>query len=156
MIRKSRWTLVAAAAAVLAIAIPGFSVAASSQVGATLKGNSEVPGPGDPNGKGEVAIKLKPAKRKLCFTLEISKLDGASAGHIHKGAADAAGPIKVTLFDSAVAGTGNYEGCVKRVKRKLLRRIAKTPEKYYVNVHNGEYPDGAIRGQLAKIPAPTP
>ena len=150
MTLRSRWTLAAVAAAVLAIAIPGFSVAANTQLGATLKGNNEVPGPGDTNGKGEVAIKLKPAKRKLCFNLAVSKLDGINAGHIHKGGADVAGPIKVTLIDQDIAGTGTYEGCVKRVKRKLLRRLARTPEKYYVNLHNAEFPDGAIRGQLER------
>jgi hypothetical protein len=119
-------------------------------VSAKLKGSNEVPESGDPNGKGDVTVRLKARKRKVCFNLEISKLEGASAGHIHKGGEDVAGPIKVTLFDEdpPLAGTGTYEGCVKKVRKKLVRRIGRHPEKFYVNVHNAEYPDGAIRGQL--------
>ena len=59
------------------------------------------------------------------------------------------GPVKVTLFDDPVGIPGpTAEGCIKNVKRKLVRKLAKTPEAFYVNLHNGDYPDGAIRGQL--------
>ncbi len=41
------------------------------------------------------------------------------------------------------------EGCVK-VDRALALEILKRPADYYVNVHNAEFPGGAVRGQLAK------
>ena len=31
----------------------------------------------------------------------------------------------------------------------LAQEILSSPEDYYVNVHNAEYPGGALRGQLA-------
>jgi CHRD domain len=137
---------------VAALAVPALSVAGKNtvEVTAKLKGNNEVPGPGDDNGKGEVQVRLKAKKEKVCFNLEIRKLDGASAAHIHKGGPDDAGPVKVLLFeaDPPVSGDGAYEGCVENVKKKLVKRIGKNPEKFYVNVHNADYPDGAIRGQL--------
>ncbi len=34
----------------------------------------------------------------------------------------------------------------------LLKLIVATPEAYYVNVHTGDFPKGAIRGQLATKP----
>jgi hypothetical protein len=151
--RKSTVALALLALAAVALAIPALSTAGGKVVvTAKLRGASEVPGPGDPNGKGEIDVTLKPAKRKLCFNLEIEKLENAAAAHIHKGAEDVAGPIKVTLFeqDPPVGGTGAYEGCVKNLKRKLLRTIGRKPEKFYANVHNSEYPDGAIRGQLER------
>jgi hypothetical protein len=154
---RSKLALVVAATCALALAVAAPALIAAgaktTTVAATLKGNAEVPGPGDRNGKGDFTAKLKPAKKKVCFTLEVSKLDPMVAAHIHKGASDVAGPIKITLFeDSAgVPGTGNYEGCVKKVKKKLLKKIAAAPEKYYANVHTTEFPDGAIRGQLEAV-----
>jgi hypothetical protein len=151
MHRKSKLTLGLVALALAALVLPALSLAGRNtvEVNAKLKGAEEVPGPGDPNGKGDVAVFLKAKKKKVCFNLEIARLDGASAGHIHKGAKGVAGNVKVTLFDSPIEGTGSYEGCVKNVKKKLIKKIAANPDKYYVNVHNAEYPDGAIRGQLA-------
>jgi hypothetical protein len=34
------------------------------------------------------------------------------------------------------------------VSREEARDIVKNPENYYVNVHNAEFPGGALRGQL--------
>jgi hypothetical protein len=123
----------------------------TTKLEATLQGNEEVPGPGDRNGKGEAQVALKPQKRKVCWALEWSRLDGASAAHIHKGPEGEAGPVKVLLFeaDPPLDGEAAVDGCAKDVKRKLIRKIAKRPERFYVNVHNADYPDGAIRGQLA-------
>jgi hypothetical protein len=32
----------------------------------------------------------------------------------------------------------------------MIQEIIQDPSSYYVNVHNAEYPDGALRGQLSK------
>ena len=106
-----------------------------------------MPGPGDPNGKGEGFFSVKPKKHKLCFQVSWVKIEQPSAGHIHKGVEGEAGDIKVLLFDQTPP-TSTVEDCVKDLKKKLLKRIASNPEKFYVNVHNADYPDGAIRGQL--------
>jgi hypothetical protein len=138
------------ALAVCALIVPALSLAGRNTVELTaqLKGKNEVPGPGSPKGKGDIQVFLKPTKNKVCFELQVSKLDTITASHIHKGDADQAGTVKVTLIDSQIEGTGNYEGCVKNVRSKLLDQIAAKPEKFYVNVHTLDYPEGAIRGQL--------
>ena len=149
--RKGRIALLGALAAMAAlIALPSLSPGATL-LGAKLKGSQEVPGPGDQDGKGGIQLSLKAKKKKVCFTLEYRKLDGgAMAGHIHRGKKGVAGNIKVTLFevDPPLAEQGSFEGCQKHVKRKLIRRIKRKPENFYVNIHTPEYPDGAIRGQL--------
>ena len=37
------------------------------------------------------------------------------------------------------------------VKRDLLRELARHPERFYVNLHNHKFHDGAIRGQLDRF-----
>jgi CHRD domain len=149
--RKGRIALLGGVLALAAVvALPALSPGATL-LGAKLKGSQEVPGPGDPDAKGGIQVSLKTKKKKVCFTLEYRKLDGgASAGHIHRGKKGVAGKIKVPLFevDPPLAERGSFEGCQKNVKRKLIRRIKRKPENFYVNIHTPEYPDGAIRGQL--------
>ena len=95
-----------------------------------------------------MAVK-KPSKRKLCFELSWERIEPPTAAHIHKGAKGVDGPIKVTLFEDANGVPGETaEGCVKKIRKRIAKKLKKTPEKYYVNVHNAEFPDGAIRGQL--------
>jgi hypothetical protein len=141
------------ALAIAALAMPALSAAGNNttELEAKLKGKSEVPGPGAPKGKGEIHVFVKPTQGKLCFNFEVSKLDPMTAGHIHKGDTETAGPVKVTLFEDeqGLDGDGSYEGCVKKIKAKLLKKIAAKPENFYANIHTLDYPDGAVRGQLA-------
>jgi hypothetical protein len=148
---KTKLILALTAISAAAVLVPALAIAGQNtvEVTAKLKGSAEVPGPGDPNGKGEIDVFLKAKKEKVCFNLEVSKLDPLVAGHIHKGTDDEAGKVKVTLFEAEIEGDGAYEGCVKNVKAKLVKKIGEVPEKFYVNLHNAEYPDGAVRGQLA-------
>jgi hypothetical protein len=152
MFRNSKLTLALLTLAVVALAIPAMSLAGKNTVELTakLKGQNEVPGPGDKNGKGNADIRLKAKKKKVCFAIGFSKLDTVTASHIHKGGPDVAGDIKVLLFEdeSGLPGTGDFEGCTKGVKKRLIKKIGRSPEKYYVNVHTVEFPAGAIRGQL--------
>jgi hypothetical protein len=134
----------------IVLVVPALSGAAATKtLTATLKGKEEVPGPGDKNGKGEAVVTTKAKKGKVCFELEFSQIENPVAGHIHKGASGVAGAVKVTLFEDSAGIPGpTAEGCVGDLRKKLVRNIGRTPEKYYVNLHNGEFPDGAIRGQL--------
>ena len=147
---KSRLTLAGGVVALIAaLTLPAADAAAPAvQLSAKLKGAKEVPGPGDPNGKGEIFVAVKKQKRKVCFELRFRKVEAPEAGHIHKGGRNDAGPVKVLLFEDRSGLPGRrFEDCVKG-KRKTLRKIARNPESYYVNIHNDDYPDGAIRGQL--------
>src|SRR4051794_28713686 len=114
---------------------------------ANLKGANEVPGPGDTDGRGKAAIRVNAKKGKVCFRLRWKNIaEPPTKAHIHKGAKGVAGPVVVTLFD----GTATNKGCVSRLDATVLRNIKRHPRQYYVNVHNSDFPDGAIRGQLKK------
>jgi hypothetical protein len=141
-----RPTLLAALvlAVVLIAAVP---VVAATRVtlGASLTGEKEVPGPGDPNGRGEAEVKVY--KQKVCYKLEVKRIKAATAAHIHRGGPSVAGPIVVEL---KAPTDGSSKGC-KAISKKLSKKLREHPSRYYVNVHNNPYPDGAIRGQFDSV-----
>jgi hypothetical protein len=120
---------------------------------ASLTGAAEVPGPGDPDGSGHATIRINYGQGTLCWNLRVSNITlPAAAAHIHVGASDVAGPVVVHL--SAPGSKGASSGC-SMVDKDLLKAIIQNPAGYYVNVHNSDYPAGAVRGQLW-LAAPTP
>jgi hypothetical protein len=148
-----RLSMAGAALVLIAVlAVPASAGGPSPQLSARLKGAAEVPGPGDPNGRGEAFVTIKTKKRKVCFQLSWRRIADPTAAHIHKGERGDAGRVKVLLFedDEGLPSPGSVDGCVKNQKRKLLRRIKRNPNRFYVNVHNDPFPDGAIRGQLRR------
>jgi CHRD domain len=116
---------------------------------ARLTGEKEVPGPGDPNGRGVAAVIVHPAEGRLCFTIGVARIELPAVGaHVHAGRATEAGPVVVALTPPDATGTS--AGCVDGVDRALLRAIKRHPRAYYVNVHTTSFPDGAVRGQLRR------
>ena len=113
---------------------------------ATLTGAAEVPGPGDADGAGTFKATLNPGQNQICYELAVSNIATPTAAHIHVGAPDKAGGVVVTLETPA---DGTAKDCVE-VDREVVKQIIQKPADYYVNVHNAEFPDGAVRGQLSK------
>ena len=115
----------------------------------TLTGAAEVPGPGDPDGSGTASLTLNPGQGEVCFEISLSGISlPANAGHIHEAPAGVRGPVVIPLFLTPDAD-GLISGCVS-ADREGIKEIIQHPEEYYVNVHNTEFPDGALRGQLSK------
>lgn len=69
----------------------------------------------------------------------------AAAAHTHEAPKDAAGSVVVPLLPEDPSD--EWSDCVE-VDRDLILDIIRNPEEYYVNVHNAEFPAGAVRGQL--------
>jgi CHRD domain len=109
---------------------------------ASLTGERVVPGPADPNGRGEAEVKVQ--KAKVCYELEVERIKLATAAHIHRGAPGVAGDIVVEV---KAPTDGSSEGC-KAISKQLSKNLREHPSHYYVNVDNDPYPDGAKRGQL--------
>jgi hypothetical protein len=128
-------------AVVLIAAVPVVA-AQRATLEASLTGEKEVPGPGDPNGRGEAEVKVY--KEKVCYELEVERIKPAMAAHIHRGGPSVAGPVVVTLKEPT---DGSSEGC-KAISKQLSKNLREHPSHYYVNVPNKPYPDGALRGQL--------
>jgi len=112
-----------------------------------LTGAAEAPTPGDPDGTGTATLTFNPGQSQICYELKVSGIDAASAAHIHVGAAGKAGDVAVPLETPNAEGTS--KACAT-VDREVLSQMMDNPSGYYVNVHNAKYPNGALRGQLAK------
>ncbi len=136
--------LTVAAAAMLAAPAP--TADGGRKLGASLTGSAEIPGPGDSDGGATASVTVNVGKKQVCYTLSINGIDTATMAHIHKGASGVAGPVVVSLTAPA---TGKSTGCAT-VPGDLAIDILKSPANYYVNVHTIAFPDGALRGQLAK------
>jgi CHRD domain len=146
--------VVLTAALVFGLTVLATPAAASSKVtrlAATLDGDNEIPGPGDPDGSGRAFVRL--AGGKACFVLEWSKITAPTAAHIHEGRAGVAGPVVVLFFQPGTNAASlpdtldSVAGCVA-VDPALARRIAASPSDFYVNIHTADFAPGAIRGQL--------
>lgn len=122
-------------------------------LGASLSGANEVPGPGDADGVGVADIQIAARGGALCFSIAVEGIGlPGTAAHIHAGATGVAGDPVVTLEAPTAFGsgtTGIASGCLTKLDGSMLRDIARNPDQYYVNVHNAEFPGGALRGQLS-------
>ena len=111
-----------------------------------LSGAAEVPGPGDAHGSGTATLTLNQDKGEVCYSISVRDLQTPTMAHIHMGAMGKAGGVKVPFEKAA---DGSWKGCAN-VDKALLTDIMTNPGNYYVNVHTAEFPNGAVRGQLAR------
>lgn len=107
----------------------------------TLSGAEEAPGPGDPDGSGFAAIRLNVGQERVCWQISYQDIQTATAAHIHRAPAGSPGGVVVPL-------NPNEDGCAW-ADGDLIQEIIDYPDRFYVNVHNAEFPAGAIRGQLS-------
>jgi hypothetical protein len=109
---------------------------------------------GDTDGTGKAEFELIPEGGKICYEIEVQGIaeptepgPGVGSAHIHFVAS---GGIAVDL-DAEFEPRGDDEfkatGCVE-VDEELLSEIIDDPEAFYVNVHNLEFPGGALAGVL--------
>jgi len=115
---------------------------------ASLTGANEVP-PADPDGTGTAHVSVASALNTICTDLEVRDIGAVTAAHIHRGAAGVNGPPVVTL--SAPTDDDDSDDC-DVVADALLDEIVANPGGFYVNIHTADHPNGAIRGQLVRMP----
>lgn len=130
-----------------------------------LTGRAEVsdrPGlAGDPDGKGEAYVfGIDGDGTTLCYVLLVERVQlvpvPAMMAHIHEGAEGVNGPVVASLAgpedgNAADCLTEGEPGKFPTGEAGIVQRILNNPAGFYVNVHNPEYPGGAIRGQLAPV-----
>ena len=149
--RRLLFLLSTAAALVAMLALAGPALAQSSSstddppvtvLQTELSGEEEVP-PGDPDGSGSATVIVIPPDT-ICYTLTAEGIEPATAAHIHEAPPGEPGPVVLPLEPPTSGVSG---GCTE-ADPELVSNLQENPDEYYVNVHNEEYPNGAIRGQL--------
>ena len=137
-----------AATAALAIAVPVYAAHLKDgrKLAAMLDGASEVPGPGDPDGFGTFVSRTNTGQGEICYTLTVADIGEATAAHIHRGGEGVAGPVEVVLSTPS----GGQSAACAMIDRQLAKELIRKPDQFYINVHNAEFPGGAVRGQLMK------
>lgn len=171
---RPRFRLLRAGLLSLAIAAPvAFAGHLNGLLNAELDGRQEVNTSGnnamvgDPNGRGEFyvfgidSVASADNSKVLCYNLQVKRIaelemapGNGRAAHIHKGKAGENGPVVANL---AWPQDGQAADCLDARLRPaqfplgdgVVADILANPADYYVNVHNTEFPGGAVRGQLS-------
>jgi D-alanyl-D-alanine carboxypeptidase len=109
---------------------------------------------GDPDGSGVATIAVSTSGARVCFELWVHGITlPAVAAHIHAAEPGVNGPVVVPL--APPDGAGRASGCARGLDRSLLEDLVEEPSSFYVNVHTSDFPDGAVRGQLAPASSDT-
>ncbi len=167
LIRHSAWVLAVTVCAGALMLTPKLLKAGHTNpvLKAELTGQAEVgnrPGiAGDPNGRGEAYVfGIDGDLDTLCYVVLVDKVQlvpvPAMMAHIHEGMVGVNGPIVANL---AGPEDGNAADCLTEGEAGkfptnedgIVQRILNNPTGFYVNVHNPEYPGGAVRGQLNRV-----
>jgi hypothetical protein len=140
------------ARAALALALLGLAAGAAQAqkvaLGAQLEGSSVRPGPAERRAGGGGANFLAiPSSNQLCYTVRAVVGSPPIEAHLHKAGAGANGPT--ILWLKAGTEVGQRANCVD-VPPELLKDLLANPAGYYVDVHTYDFPNGAVRGQIAR------
>jgi len=107
-----------------------------------LASSAEVPRSMSNSSSGTAKITI--SGTHVCWNFILKGVDQPNAAHIHRGGPTVSGPVLVPL------GPGfNRSGCTT-APAAVVKQILAAPASDYVNVHSVAYPDGAVRGQLAR------
>ena len=141
---------IAALAGVAVIALPASGTApAGSAFYAKLDGEHENPD-ADPDGYGQFAGGFR--GNTLCYGYTVFNIANPTGAHIHQAPVNMNGPIRVGLQIPASGLAGSRAACTTLTAAQASA-IKANPGAFYVNIHNGAFPNGAIRGQLFQATA---
>ena len=93
-------------------------------------------------------LKVNRAKKRICYEITYRNLEDVTGAHLHKGDRGEIGREILTLFEGDEASP--VSGCVRDVRKRIVKRLKRKPEAHYVDIDTEAYPDGAIRGQLLR------
>jgi hypothetical protein len=125
--------------------------------GAKMTGAQVLPGPGDPDGAGEVVFQFRPPTRKnnnkamACAFLGLDGIQDPLKVRIHKGRTGEVGPVELSVlveeFDPPRDGL-DASGCRFDLSPRQINAVRRHERRYYAELHTAEFPNGGLRGQI--------
>ncbi len=143
--KRSVWLSLA-----LCLFLLGTARAQVSTYTAFLTGANETPNPADPNGVGFAVITFDQGAGTISFTAFAQDIAAPTLSHIHRGAAGVTGPVIIPFNQPFTSGVSS--GTLTGIAASLMAEVVANPPGYYFNVHNADFPGGAVRGQLRPAP----
>jgi CHRD domain len=119
-----------------------------------LSGNQEVPVAGGPavgDQDGHATGFISAYGTRVDFTFSWFGIAPPTLGHIHQGRVGANGAVVAPLFSATgglPASLTGISGTASGLPRDVVRAIRNHPRDFYTNLHNAEFPGGAVRGQI--------
>ncbi|MDG5498838.1 CHRD domain-containing protein [Marinobacter sp. BGYM27] len=126
---------------------------------AELTGDAMAGSEGDAAGSGTAYVfGVDGDTTTLCYVIEVSGIKmvpvkEGMAAHIHEARKGKSGSVVANLAGPEDGNAGDCltegeKGKFPTAEEGIVQRILTNPDDFYINIHNPDYPKGAIRGQL--------
>jgi hypothetical protein len=139
----------------MAVVLAAFGAGSSAAFAEVQAFTVKLAPSGDPDGSGVANVRLDSDQDLVCYSIVVRNIGaptepgpGVGSAHIH-GPLPSSG-IAIDLDTVFMAtGTSTYiaSDCVSADSDTIDAMLA-NPELFYVNVHNVEFPGGAVQGSL--------
>ena len=140
---------------VVAMVLTAFGVATPTAFAEVQVLTVQLVPSGDPDGSGVAVLRLDPDQDLVCYVAVVRDISvptepapGVGSAHIH-------GPLPATgiaidldtVFQATGTDTYIARDCIE-ADSAAVDAVLANPALFYFNVHNAEYPAGAVQGSL--------
>lgn len=130
--------------------LPSSALAARVTFNLVMTGAQEAPAAGDPDGLATGLITLDDGSGEISWSFGYSNIDAPTLMHIHgpNAPAGVGAGVFIGLGVATSGGAGTLVSSLVHGSLAQVSQILAAPETFYVNIHNGPFPGGAVRGQI--------